>query len=121
MFYNNNSIHSFTNLGGLAPLFNGILTAGGYLMPKPSLKNSSDTDSWEDKGLHALPNDICPKVKVMAWQEFDLVSFKAEIQPLRYGNSLRVCVCVCACVCSYIHIHESKLIIIKKVEIKSRG
>ena len=31
------------DLFGLVALFNGVATFVGYLMPKPSLKNSSDT------------------------------------------------------------------------------
>ena len=43
-------------------------------MPKPfSSKNSSGTyltHSWEDKGVHTIPNGICPKVNVIARLEY---------------------------------------------------
>ena len=49
----------------------------GYLIPKPSLYNSSDTIlpiAGRMKGVHAFPKGICPKVNIIAHLEFELAS-----------------------------------------------
>ena len=59
-------------LFGLVSLFNAISTFVDYLMPKPF---SYLTHSWEDMGVHTFPKGICPKVNVIARQEFELACF----------------------------------------------
>ena len=68
----------FLNIHGIliVSLFNDISTFVGYSMPKPfSKKNNSGTIysySWEDKGVHTSPKDICLEVNVIARLEFEL-------------------------------------------------
>ena len=38
------------------------------------------THSWEDKGVHAFPKSICPKVNAIAWLVFKLVYFNIAVQ-----------------------------------------
>ena len=37
---------------------------------------------WFLKRLHTFPKDICPKVNVISWLEFELAYFKAAVQHL---------------------------------------
>ena len=33
------------------------------------------TQSWDDKGVHAFPKGICPKVNIIAWLGFELAYY----------------------------------------------
>ena len=37
------------------------------------------THSWEDKGVHTFPKDICPKVNVIAWLEYELSYYDSAV------------------------------------------
>ena len=60
-------------------LFNGISTLAGYLMPKPEEQWYYLTHSWEDKGVHTFPKDICPKVNVIARLEYELAYYDSAV------------------------------------------
>ena len=67
---------------GLVSLFNGILTFVGYLMPKPSLQNSSNTIktiAGRIRKFLTFPNGITPKVNILVRLEFELAYFEAEV------------------------------------------
>ena len=48
-------------------------------MPKPFSKKEQYryylTHSWKDKGVHAFPQDICPKENVIAQLEYELTYY----------------------------------------------
>ena len=42
------------------------------------------THSWEDRGVHAFPKDICTKVNVIRRVEFDLVYYDSAVQRVNH-------------------------------------
>ena len=57
----------------------------GYLMPKPPFqKNSSYSNSWEDKGVHTFPKRIHPKVNVIVRLEFELTYYDSVAREETY-------------------------------------
>ena len=71
-------------LVSLVSLFNRISTFIGYLMPKPFFwKNRSGTIWSIDRrirGAHTFPKDICPKVNIITWLDFELAYYDSAIQ-----------------------------------------
>ena len=51
---------------------------------------------WEDKEVHTFPKDICPRVNLVAWLEFELAYYDSAVQlfnpytmrtpPVKYGG-----------------------------------
>ena len=52
-----------------------------------SSKNSSGNtfNPWMgDKGIHTFPKGICPKVNVIAWQDFELTNYDSAVHPFNH-------------------------------------
>ena len=68
---------------GLVSLFNGISTLFRLFNAKAILLEEQLwyylTHSWEDKGVHTLPKRICPKVNVIARQEYELAYYDSAV------------------------------------------
>ena len=62
-------------------LFNGISTLFRLFNAKTILLEEQYylTHSWEDKGVHTLPNGICPKVNVIARLENELAYYDSAV------------------------------------------
>ena len=66
---------------GLVSLFNGISTLFRLFNAKAILLEEQYylTHSWEDKGVHTFPKDICPKVNIIAGLENELVYYDSAV------------------------------------------
>ena len=61
---------------GLVSLFNGIAT---FFMLFNAKEQYYLTHSWEDKGVHTFPMEICPKVNVIARLEYELAYYDSAV------------------------------------------
>ena len=71
------------SFNGLVSLFNGISTLCRLFNAKAILLEEQWwyylTHSWEDKGVHTFPKDICPKVNVIARLEYELAYYDSAV------------------------------------------
>ena len=56
----------------------------GYSKPNSSFIEEQQwyylTGNWRDKGVHAFPKSINPKVNIIVWLEFELSYFEVTVQ-----------------------------------------
>ena len=79
---NNNSFIEII-LVGFVSLFNGISTLCRLFTAKAILLEEQSwydlNHSWEDKGLHTFPKDICLKANVIAQLEYELAYYNSAV------------------------------------------
>ena len=69
----------------LVSLFNDISTFVDYLIPNPSLQKYYLIHNWGDKGVHAFPRGISPKVNAIVQLEITTMSQSSTLTTTPWG------------------------------------